>query len=304
MIARDAFMRKVSTRCFVALLAAACAPELADDTTLVTAPRVIAAVADPPELHPRAMVQIHVVPAPDAAGATPELTFCTTPATIGDPRPVSEACLAEKGIPLSVDGLVATGAIPADTCSRFGPDPISSSDRPRDPDATGGYYQPLRVDLDEAAPTFHLQRILCGLADASAATVTEYGKSYLPNTNPALGALRASLDGAPLTLDRVPAGARVELSASWGDADAESYIVFDRTARELVTQRESLRVSWHSSGGRFDTESTGRAENDSETTSSNAWLAPDIPGTYQLWIVLRDARGGSDFATYDVVVLR
>jgi hypothetical protein len=289
----------------VMLSLGACQPALEHNDSLVSAPRVLAVQSEPPEARPGTRVTysaLVAVPAGSSPGVTPAWAFCTAPKPPTEDNVVSQKCLdADALLPLGY-GLDIDAASPSNACSLFGPNAASGS-RPRDPDATGGYYQPLRVDLGQAAPTFHLQRIQCGLADAAGDTVAEYGRSYVPNTNPTLTTLQASLDGAALELDRVPAGARLDLSVSWGDADAESYIVFDRATRELVTRRESLHVSWHGNGGHFDTESTGRAENDSETTSSNAWAAPDVPGTYQLWIVLRDARGGSDFATYDVVVL-
>lgn len=283
----------------------ACQPALEHDDSLVGAPRVLAVKSEPPEARPGTRVtyrSLVAIAAGSSGAVTPAWAFCTAPKPPTEDNVVSRECLETAALLPVGYGLDIDALSPSNACSLFGPN-AASGFRPRDPDATGGYYQPLRVDLGEAAPTFHLQRIQCGLADADADTVAEYGKSYLPNTNPTLKALQASLEGAPLTLDRVPAGARLELSVSWGDADAESYIVFDRSTRKLVTQRESLRVSWHASAGRFDTEATGRAENDTDTTSSNAWIAPATPGTYRLWIVLRDARGGSDFATYDVVVL-
>ncbi|HVW26333.1 MAG TPA: hypothetical protein VHC69_13280 [Polyangiaceae bacterium] len=300
MIARDAFMRKVSTRCFVALLAAACAPELADDTTLVTAPRVIAAVADPPELHPRAMVQIHVVPAPDAAGATPELTFCTTPATIGDPRPVSEACLAEKGIPLSVDGLVATGAIPADTCSRFGPDPISSSDRPRDPDATGGFYQPVRISF-LGAISFEQVRIQCALPDAPADLARQLADRYRPNQNPHEPSLELQTPGGFQDLAAVKAGESVQLRVRWDRESRETYVSLPPDGTALENRVEAMSVSWFSNRGSFAASVTGRAEKDPGNDTTNSFVAPDS-GPLTLWVVLRDSRGGSAFLTRSVHV--
>ena len=61
-------------------------------------------------------------------------------------------------------------------------------------------------------------------------------------------------------------------------------------------------MAWYSSGGALDTESTGRAPDDTGTTTDDGWLAPAAPGTVHLWTVLRDSRGGVDFATYDLVV--
>ena len=64
-----------------------------------------------------------------------------------------------------------------------------------------------------------------------------------------------------------------------------------------------MQVAWYSSGGTLDTESTGRAGDDPATTS-DGWTAPSQAGTVHLWIVLRDSRGGVDYASQDVVVTR
>lgn len=283
----------------------ACQPTLEHEGSLVSSPRVLAVKSEPPEARPGASVAysaLVALPVGASGSARPAWAFCTAPKPPTEDNVVATACLGETALLPVGAGLEIAATTPANACSLFGPN-AASGFRPRDPDPTGGYYQPLRVDLGGADPTFHLQRILCGVAGASADTAAEYGKSYLPNTNPTLGALQVILDGAPLALDRVPAAARLELTVSWGDADAESYIVYDRSRSQLVSQRESLRVSWDADGGRFDTESTGRAAADTATTSTNAWVAPDVAGAYKLWMVLRDARGGSDFAAYDVVVL-
>ncbi len=59
-----------------------------------------------------------------------------------------------------------------------------------------------------------------------------------------------------------------------------------------------MRVSWYTNAGTLDTQSTGRAEDDLELSTQNHWTAPEAPGKYALWIVLRDSRGGVDFAAY------
>jgi hypothetical protein len=110
------------------------------------------------------------------------------------------------------------------------------------------------------------------------------------------------MDGQRVTLDAVPAGALIELQASWLAADAESYAYFDRSAQTISTKREAMRVAWYASSGSLATESTGRDEDELATTTSNVWSAPSYPGISRLWLVLRDSRGGVDFATYDFTV--
>lgn len=82
-----------------------------------------------------------------------------------------------------------------------------------------------------------------------------------------------------VALDGMPSSARVALRVGWS----------------------AMRVSWFATGGTFDADKTGRAEDDPATTSDNLWTAPS-PGVVHLWIVLRDSRGGVDWASYDLVV--
>ncbi|MEI9949079.1 MAG: hypothetical protein WDO74_08870 [Pseudomonadota bacterium] len=91
---------------------------------------------------------------------------------------------------------------------------------------------------------------------------------------------------------------------SWTAADAEIYAYFDRAAQRITTRRESMRVAWYASAGKLDVQSSGRAEGDPALSSNNVWTAPTNPGSAKLWIVLRDSRGGVDFATHDLEVAR
>jgi hypothetical protein len=289
-----------SSLAFGALFAAACAPTLTDDTTLVTAPRVLAAVAEPPEAHPREAIQVSVLAAPASRRNAVQLTFCTTPAIIGDPRPVSDACLTEKGVPLSVDGLTATGLVPADTCARFGPDPVSSDDRPRDPDDTGGFYQPVRISLFDAISIESL-RIQCALPDAPADLARQFADRYVPNQNPEEPALERATSAGWQSLDTVTAGESVSLRVRWDAASREKYVYLPPRGTALEDRIEAMSVSWFSSAGSFAEAVTGRAEQDPGNDTTNSFIAPGS-GPLTLWIVLRDSRGGTVFLTRSVHV--
>jgi len=89
---------------------------------------------------------------------------------------------------------------------------------------------------------------------------------------------------------------------AWSAADAESYAYFDRAAQAITVRREAMSVSWYVSAGELETETTGRSEADLTLASSNAWTAPSGPESVRLWIVLRDSRGGRDFAQYELAV--
>jgi hypothetical protein len=171
--------------------------------------------------------------------------------------------------------------------------------RPQDPDASGGYFQPLRVDVTGADPVFHLERITCNLADASADIATQFGKTYVANSNPHLDHLLASVEGQTVSMDSVKPGATLTLEAVWLKADIETYTYFARASQSLVKKRESMRVSWFVNGGRL---ALGTTEPDTTTSTKNTWTLPEETGQFNLWVVLRDSRGGTDFAAYNLTV--
>ena len=64
-----------------------------------------------------------------------------------------------------------------------------------------------------------------------------------------------------------------------------------------------MRVAWFSTAGSFEDDHTGRPEEEFATSSSeNAWTAPNAPGLVFMWVVLRDARGGSDWQSFQLQV--
>jgi len=63
-----------------------------------------------------------------------------------------------------------------------------------------------------------------------------------------------------------------------------------------------MRVSWFAVGGSFRDDCTGRDAADLVTTSENECTAPAASGSYPLWVVLRDSRGGVSWATVEVRV--
>lgn len=275
----------------------ACRPELEDDYWLVNAPRVLAVKSEPAEARPGARVTFTaLLSMPETSNEVPTWNFCTAPKPLTENNAVSAACLGKAAL-LSVGrGSSVEAVLPATGCTLFGPNGAPGGYRPRDPDITGGYYQPLRVDVAGSEPAFHLQRISCDLADASTDTATQFGLSYVANRNPQLEPIRASVDGEELGLDAIPPGARVELSVSWAASDSERYTYFDRTRNVLTERREAMRVSWYTNGGRLETESSGRSEDDPELNAQNHWTAPESGGSFALWVILRDSRGGGDFA--------
>jgi hypothetical protein len=206
-------------------------------------------------------------------------------------------------VPIAAGPASVTAAIPGNACSVFGPELGSADLRPRDPDVTGGFYQPVRVTVfgaDTADTAYGLERLECKLANASADVVINYAARHEPNANPQLQPLTLAVSGAPVTPDAIPFGASVTLRVSWPAAAAETYVMFDPGTGALVDRRESMRVSWYATAGSFENDRTGRDETETETFTENVWTAPTERTTTHLFVVLRDSRGGVAFETYDL----
>jgi hypothetical protein len=203
--------------------------------------------------------------------------------------------------------------------------------RPVDPDPSGGYYQPVRLLVRDGGARYAVgaTRLGCGLADAAAEVAADFGKRYRRNESPAIASL-ALVRGAsaePIAPDAIGAkvkpGEKVTLRASWavcpseavcgdgvcgsdedvqgcpadcttpkGCSGAEPYLLFDPTARTLVTRREEIRVSWFATGGELAEDVVGRSADETKNDVENAFTAPSKAGEVRLWLVIRDDRGG------------
>jgi hypothetical protein len=284
-------------RIWVAFLLAGCAPDLGSSLSLVAAPRVLAVRGVPAEAAPGAtVIWDALVASPDGSAPPLAWSLCTHPKPLANANSVSDECLGAAPGPSLGSGTGVSGALPSDACELFGSElpPTTSTTpdaRPHAPDATGGYYQPVRADLGDAI-TIELQRIRCRLVGASMAAALDYATRYHDNQNPTIAALDATLDGEPVSLDAVPPSRTLTLTVSWPDAAAETFPVFDVESQTIVDHREAMRVSWFASDGAFSAERTGTDESDATLTSANEWTAP-ASGSVRLWVVLRDSRGGA-----------
>jgi hypothetical protein len=288
------------------LILGACKPDLSQDDWLIASTRVLAVKSEPAEAKPGTPLTFTTLianPLDASDASTITWQFCTAPKPPTGNNVVSAECLDASSLTDAGTGSSIVAATPVNACSLFGPSTPPGGFRPRDPDETGGYYQPLRIDVPGTVPTFHLERVLCDLADASIDIATEFGKEYVPNANPHFAPITATMGGNPVSLDGIPKSASVELEARWTAADVESYAYYDRSSQTIITKRESMRVAWYVTAGRLDTESTGRDGYDLSTVTSNVWTAPSTPGITKLWLVLRDSRGGVDYTTYDLTVI-
>lgn len=295
-------------RGLVALCAAiaGCRPELGERESLVTGERVLAVRGEPPESSPGELVTYDLLVASPAGTLTdPEVTwaFCAQAPALADNGPVSADCLGEAAVrPIGGPSATVIATTPEDTCALFGPDVPPGGFRPRDADVTGGYHQPIRARVG-AQTAFGMERITCNLADAPFDAVQAYLARYEANRNPEIRSLAATLGGSPADPEVIPAGSVVTFELGWDAADAEPFVVFDREAQAIVDARESMRASWLATAGEFENDRTGRDAGDLITSTANAWTAPTEAGRVFLWVVLRDSRGGVDFASWTVEVV-
>lgn len=230
---------------------------------------------------------------------TVSFAFCKSPRPLTENNIVNGDCLGPSGRVLSIaDGVQETDAsLPLDGCLNFGPDtpplePGLPPFRPRDPDVTGGYYQPVRVTLTTGLESIALVRLRCNLPGASAQRAVEFSQRYLANQSPSFDGIALEQEGTPVDPSAVPANASVTLRVGWRPGEVETYLVHNQTDDSLSERRESFRVSWFTTAGVIPVITTGRGEDDPVTDTTTNWQTPGS-GSGTLWAVLRDSRGGS-----------
>ena len=312
-----------------------CAPTFPDTTSIVTSPQVLAVQASPAEGALGAtftMTALYV----DASGPRDPSdlgwAMCLKQKPLGEPGPIDPGCFVASAPELVQlgTGASAQATIPADACQLFGPDsppplPGQPSARPTDPDTTGGYYLPVRLESAGGAWSAALERIACQPSGVTQAVFTAFTSDYHLNTNPTITTLSSLGPGGSATpivpdapagsptpaasVNAAPRGQRVSLQVDWPACTgtdpcggAEGYIDVDPTSKQIATRRESMVASWYATGGTFDDDRSGRSETDLATNAANGWTAPSAPGTVHLWVILRDARGGVGWESYTLAV--
>jgi hypothetical protein len=298
---------RTSTRYATGVLAITlgCNAPLDQRLAIIDQPRILAITAEPPEAKPGAMVTYGVVAAaPDGpAAVAPNWAYCTAPKPPTEDDIVAPACLGDTQVIDLGTAATVTGTLPATDCALYGPDTPPGNFRPRDPDATGGYFQPVRADVALGGVelvAFGLSRITCNLPTAPTTVAHDYQLGYVANTNPTLLPLALTgAGGAALATDAIPATTAVTLVASWPITAVESYLSYDAASETLVTRREAMQVSWYATGGSIAVDASAVDEADPSTTVATTWLTP-AAGPAWLWLVLRDSRGG--IATQTIAV--
>jgi hypothetical protein len=311
----------VTTAVTTASLLIGCRPDLDARESRVTSTRVLATRGTPAEAAPGddAKFEALVVgPQGTLLSGPIDWAFCTAPKPLSEQDDVSPSdCFVLNGpdiAPLGVGPSVAA-KVPDNACRQFGPDVPETKNgeppgRPADPDASGGYYQPVRLIMPSADADYvlalHEQRIRCGLAGAPPEVAAELKKTYIANTNPALGELRVNGtvnprdDGMtpPMTL---AVGSKITLDVAIptckvGEAcgGVEVYPRYNPITRTLEPRAEVLQIGWFATDGTFDADRTASLE--------NGFQLPSSAGDIHLWIVARDDRGGADYAAYRINV--
>jgi hypothetical protein len=258
------------------LVLTACAPSFVDEPWLVTGPRLIAVVAQPPEVAPGGAAQLVATVAGQGAIAW---SRCDTAAPLTQNEPVASSCLA--ALAGAAPGSVTFSlGVPGEACARFGPDVTQVTDRPRDPDATGGWYQPVGTSY-AGQLAFAFERLSCEPAGVTPEVASAFRRARTPNQNPRLS-VEARLEGAPMDFSALPLGQALTLVPTLDDP--ETYALIDPRTFELTFDVETRQVAWFVTDGEL-LPATTRAE-------PTTWRSPSTPGRGTLWVVARDSRGG------------
>lgn len=287
---------------------AACTPSFEDAPWRVEETRVLGIVSEPPEARPGELVQLAaLVGAPDGTvSVAPSWSVCTRPRTSAERTAVTQRCLEGDAL----EPAAASWSVLSDACARFGPNVPPTEDdavpqRPSDPDASGGYFVPIRAETAEAS-SFGVVRIRCDLPGVTRAIFEEYEARYELNRNPEIESV-ALRDGDARLLGVDPAdvsaGVSVDLEVVVSAASAEPYVRYDSGAGVLVDEREWLRVEFFVTDGELE---RGQVIVDADDERSEpvvvSWLPPASEAEVSGWVVVTDARGGATWRTFTVRV--
>lgn len=277
------------------LAAQGCGGDFTHSFNRVDELRLLAARAEPPEVTSGETTTVTALVVSPLGAARPiEWAACALPAVPGE-GPVNRRCLDEdRSAPWFVERgtgnpwpftLRAESAAQLEAALTY-------------PDATGGYYLPLRARLsDEAGGTL------------DAVYRLRYARQPGPrNTNPEIAAVELldEAQGAPswVSLDEgapraVAARSRVTLRARLAPGSAETYAARLADGSERQTG-ELPSLTWFTSAGDYDRSTTG------DGSENQLLLEAHLPApgsAIDLWVVVRDERGGVGW-THRALTLR
>ncbi len=298
----------------------ACRPEVDDDASRVSGASILAVRAEPAEARANETVHLTALYTDGTTGvadASLAWSFCSERRPLAEPSPVDPECLSGVAIHAIGTGARVPATVPREACRVFGPDrplarPGEPAGRPVDPDDTGGFYQRGVVGGSGAAFALFDVRLRCALPSATQDVALDFERRYRSNENPTIaGIARVRENAEEPILDnvelRASPGETVRLRVAWPECaegpcgGAEHYVSYDVGSRSIAPRRESMMVTWRATRGRLAFPRTGRGETEQITATENDFVAP-AAGRATVFIVLRDARGGTAFRSVSVRV--
>jgi hypothetical protein len=252
----------------LALVAGGCTTHPDPPVSFIVGLRVLAVVADPPQVAPGATSQLSILAVDtDGQPISAQWSRCTLAPRTGEA--VNPGCVTGTSalVPIG-SGLSIPFEMPQVTAADLGA-----------PDASNGVYVPLVAQVTAGAQAVMVVYRL-RLADGQP-----------PNMNPeiasidVIGAGGASTPIDPATPFPVTAGEQLTLSATLAPGSAQTYTAVDGT-----TRTETITVSWFSTAGAFSVQKTGASQPNTVLDLSKD--PPTAAGNIDLFAVAHDERGG------------
>jgi hypothetical protein len=289
-----------------------CVPTVEEDPSLVVDGQILAVQFSPAEAKPKAKstATALVVGSTEDEPADVEFNLCLARKALSELGPIAPECVAEDPSEDDVvhlgTGLSAALTVPEAACRLFGPQRPPSEGgqppgRPADPDATGGYYQPVVARLDDVV--IGGLRLDCGLSGGSQEQVAEYNRNRQDNANPEPTSLKLKVGGsswrdvpAESTLS-VPRDTTIVFRSQW--SAPEKYQLLSQETRALEERREEYLASFYSTVGGFVDH---RVIPNSKHIAEAEWQSPSNRGVVDFWVVVRDGRGGVGWHAFSLEV--
>lgn len=291
-----------------------CVPAIEDDPSLALEGQILGVRFQPAEVKPEGETRATALIVSEEEDRTADVAFsmCVARKPLSELGPVHPACLSEEK---GNDALQALGkgsrvklAVPKNACNLFGPqrpvaEPGQPPGRPVDPDASGGFYQPVIARLDDAV--LGSLRLNCGVPGGTQAQVAQYNQEHEDNQNPTVKKVEIRVPGGQwevISLDdqaplRVSRNQIIRVRSEWDEL--ERYLYLDPESREFVKKTETLIASFYSSIGGFDEH---RVQLDDKGRVTSEFESGSERGEIQVWIVVRDDRGGLGWESFKLDV--
>jgi len=285
-----------------ALLVAGCANDFDPSSYLKPGQlRVLGVVADPPQAAPGETSKLTVITPNDPNDVTWEWSICTQPPPPGTAS-VDELCLEADlgaGILIPVDSTTSTAKVTM---------PVDASPRSLGlPDATGGFYVPVRI------------RARMGDQQLDAVYGLRLAIPQLPpNHDPVVDSaalVSEPLDASPMLVSELstdptnptPVAFRTQPTLRLTLTD-DSYEVYPQLTGAppnimITMTTEKPRFLWFADAGFFSQDATGRDQPDTKLKlDDDKHRAPALGDLINLWVVVHDDRGGTTFTHRYLVV--